>query len=447
MAIESNGLSAFGGSPQVLGLSNSVFNTTDMVDFEIQMLERNIEPDKNRLNVLSTEKKAWSSFKSDMSGLGASIDDVRFHNPNEKKVEYSKQGVVDATATANVDAGSYDINVTKLASAQQIAGKDMGASDVALGLSDTFSINGTNVAVTNDMTLRDLATAINGADSGASATIISNRLVMTSDKEGALNKIALADGANGSLKTLGVLNPDDTVANELRVASDAQFSINGIASSSDTNEVTDAIQGLTLNLTGQSSTTIKIDKNVEESLNKIEEFVKAYNDSVGSLMKHTAKGQVLQGQSVPLRMKMAMSSISGFVGPSGDRMFQVGLETDGDLKNGMLKLDMGKLKEQLEADPQKVENMFFGEAGMASYLKDKIGPYTGATGSISATIESLGKRITDTDKVIERKESSMDMQIESIVKKYSEFETMMSKLNNELQYMEAQLESFNSGSE
>lgn len=439
-------LTNFEGRFRLMGLNNNIFNTNDLVDAEIQMLDAKIQPQKVRKDILTEEKAVWTQFKNDFGGMADMFRDLRMFDVNQKQATYSKEGFVTLETGSNSLDAEYNISVSQLATRHQVSGESMGASDIALGLTDDVQINGKALNITGTMTLRDVVTEINNGDFGTSASIISNRLVLTSKDFGESNQISLTDGTSGAFKSLGVLNADNTIANELSQAKDAMFQVNGIDIQSSSNEINNAIDGAVLKLQnvtteGDIKATVKGDSS--EIMKKVEDVVNKFNDSIRKFAKYTDKGTYLQGQTLPLTIRRAMSDVSNFKGTDGTRLFQMGIEIDGAAKDGTLKFDKAKLEEQFKNNPQKVMDTFFGENGLGKFMEDKIKPHTSATGTIQSKIDGLDGNIKKMNDDITRFESIYDIQKQSILSKYAAFETMMSRLNGDLAYMEAQITAMN----
>lgn len=438
-------LTNFEGRFRLMGLNNNIFNTNDLVDAEIQMLDAKLSPKKAQKDLLTEEKVVWTQFKNDFSTMTDTFRDLRFFDANKKQATYSKEGFVTLDAKSNSLDSEYSISVSQLASKHQIAGSDLGSTDTALGLTDDIKINGNTLSIGSSMSLRDVVNAVNNGDYGASASIISNRLVLTAKESGSAKEISLTDGANGSLKSLGILKVDDTLANQLMAAKDAQLKVNGIDITSSSNEVTNAIDGVTLKLQNTTSEDIKatVKGDSTDVMKKIEGLISTFNVSIQKFAKYTDKGTYLQGQTLPLSVRRAMSDVSNFVSKDGTRLYQMGIEMDGAAKDGTLKFDKTKLEEQFKNNPQKVMDMFFGESGLGKYMEDKIKPHTSATGTIQSKIDGLQGNITTLDEDITKFKSIYDIQKQSILSKYASFETMMSRLNADMAYMEAQISALN----
>jgi len=438
-------LTRFDNTTRLMGMSNSLFNTNDLVEAELQILDLQAEPKRNQKTLLTEEQTVWKNFKTDFSTLTSAFTDMRFFKTGQKDISYTKDGVVGFTPGTNAQPGEYIVNVSKLAERHQIAGTDMGSTDQALGKDDVAKINGVDLEITSDMSLRDVVNKINSGSYNASASIISNRLVITAKETGAQNKLSLEDGANGSLNSLGILNADGSIANELRPAQDAEFSVNGISLTRSTNTVSDVIDNVTIDLKNTSTEDIRISvkNNTTATVKAVKDMVNAYNKAVLQFQKYTDKGTYLQGQSIPLNVKREMSQLSNFSSATGGYLYEYGIETDGTAKDGTLKLDETKLEKMYNEDPKKFENMFFGQNGLGKFMEEKMLKYTGETGTISTKIDGLQKSIDSINKSLTQFDQYYENQKNTILSKYAAFESTLAGLNSTMDYMTAQLSSMN----
>jgi len=189
--------------------------------------------------------------------------------------------VATATAASSGVAGSYAVEVTQLAQAHKVASSGFanttdtvgtGTLTFAFGTFDgaAFALNGTTPTRTvsigsGQQTLSGIRDAVNTANIGVTATIVNdgsvagNRLVFTSNTSGAANslKVTVADSDTNDVDASGLsqlaYDPAAAVGNgrnltQKVVAQNALLSIDGIAVSKASNIVSDAIQGVTLNL-------------------------------------------------------------------------------------------------------------------------------------------------------------------------------------------------------
>ncbi len=203
--------------------------------------------------------------------------------------------VVAVTAEDGAATGSWDLKIYQLAKAHKVASESFETKSDDLGLSGTITL-GTDaggsaaIAIDADMSLADIADAINDVSetSGVTASVVKvssteYTLVLSSASTG--ETISATDGG-GVLASLGVLDDAGAFADELQAAQDAIFSIDGVTMTRDTNDVDDAIEGLTFHLyavtseTGSdddTSVTVEVGTNLSDVKDAIIAFVDAYN--------------------------------------------------------------------------------------------------------------------------------------------------------------------------
>jgi flagellar hook-associated protein 2 len=350
---------------------------------------------------------AYGTLKGAVSSLQTSVKALS--NPlkmNTLSAKADDASVLAATTSSIAKAGSYNIEVTSLARAQKLYSKAFDAATETVGtgtITLTFgtyagdpptsiSANPDKTAKTitigsENATLTGVRDAINAADAGVTASIINDgegyRLVIASDDPGAANamqiSVADADGNNSDTSGLsalahvpgGALNMNQDADN---TAQDAVVKIDGITVTKSSNTISDAIQGVTLNLlkanAGAATTlTVKNDPTILKSA--IESFVKAFNeldatmDELGGYDIKTQKGGLLQGDSALRAIQTQVRNLltSSVSGASGLRtLSDVGLSLQ---RDGTLSLDVAKLEKAL-ADPSKNVASLFAPTGVAS---------------------------------------------------------------------------------
>ena len=133
------------------------------------------------------------------------------------------------------------------------------------------------IAATNPT---DIVKEINGNAplSGVKAQLVysgSDYKIVLSGKTGAANTFSLTDGAS---KVVGF----DT-ANTSQAATDATFKINGVSFTRSSNQVGDALTGVTLNLKAVATTSIDLTRDNSGLKSKVQDVVTAYNEAMSML--------------------------------------------------------------------------------------------------------------------------------------------------------------------
>jgi len=321
----------------------------------------------------------------------------------EEKVTGSPAAVTGGIGNGGgeVNAGSSAIGISGIslsstdASPITVAGSNPTAAGLTAGTGGTYlggqfsqDANIASGVVTIDSTnnsMEGIRDAVNKAGLGVTATIVSDgsanpyHLVFTSNATGAnaSMKIALTgndpDPADPALADMLGYDPAGTQKmTQTSAAQDTKLSVNGIAVTSHSNNVGEAIQGVTLTVTQTGATTLNINKNTGTVKSNVESFVKAYNDLSGTLKKltgydsETQVGGALQGdstaQSVQAQVRRMMtSSISGLSG-NITTLTSVGISFD---KDGTLKLDSSKFQKALDTSFDDI-GALFGAVGRST---------------------------------------------------------------------------------
>ena len=204
---------------------------------------------------------------------------------DSKSISSSDESVLTATGNSSAAAGNYDLTVTALAKKNSWQSSGVEARDSAIASAAgnfSYTIDGTqtSVAVTENMTLEELMTAINDDEDnpGVTAAIMDDgsggsdafHLVLVSDETGEDNAVTIDS------------NDTDLTFNEIQAAGtlDAQFTLNGISYQRGSNKVDDVITGITLDLVGEGSSIVKVSSDTSGISDKITALVDAYNDAM-----------------------------------------------------------------------------------------------------------------------------------------------------------------------
>lgn len=306
-----------------------------------------------------------------------------------------------ASATSAASEGSYDLEVTQLASSHSLASGGFADSDstaigtgtltIRLGNTDYdsdgdiyngFTLNGDQQILSLDIdssnnTLQGISDAINAADAGVSASVVNDgggyRLLLTSQFTGEENslEISVTDDDGNDADTAGLsqlaFNSSATNMEQTAAAADALFKINGLTISSSENQVNDALEGVTLDLKAVTSAPVSI--TVERDLATIESavlgFVTAFNQlqdtftGVAGYDSASGTGGLLQGDftvgAIENGIKGILRGTPEGVNGELQRLSQIGISTNAD---GSLSLDTAVLNSALQDDLQGVSALF-----------------------------------------------------------------------------------------
>ncbi|HDS1745539.1 MULTISPECIES: flagellar filament capping protein FliD [Pseudomonas] len=375
---------------------------------------------------------------------------------------------VAVTTSSEAVAGTYSIEVTQLAQAQSLATDGISDTTTTLGTGTLTLQAGSNDAVSitldsSNNTLEGLRDAINDADAGITATIVSDgsdspyRLVLTSDSTGTEAAMTVSYSSSDSSDLAASLfgyadgtgNMTETVA-----AQDAELTINGIAITSQSNTVEEALQGVTLTLSDTgSSQTLTITRDTDSIESAITAFVDAYNDFVTTVDELTAydadagtSGELL-GDSTTRRISTELASdIYTQIG-SGTFSYlsQLGIALESD---GTLSIDEDTLASALEDNIDAVSEFFIGSDGSSGFItrmtEDLDNYLDEDTGLIPAKTDSLDNKLDQLEERYDEKQALIDSEMERWREQFTELDTLISTLNSTADYLTEQFEALNS---
>ena len=276
--------------------------------------------------------------------------------------------VANVAAGSTAAAGSYSLEVKQLARVEKIAtGKFASTSSlvgtgtlvITLGTHDstanTFAAGTAKLPLTlnitsSNNTLTGVRDAINAAQAGVSASIVTDntgaRLVIASTDTGADNAIKI-DATGLPAFAFDPTATGTQAVTELQSAQDAKISLDNLDIVSASNQVTGAVDGLTLNLTkakpGQQ-TTLTVARDNTIATQALRNFVSSYN-SLATLVRTDTKYDATAKTNGPLQgevtavsvLNQLRSAITGSI-PGGASDFRtlndigVSLQSDGTLK-------------------------------------------------------------------------------------------------------------------
>ena len=342
----------------------------------------------------------------------------------------SDSTVAAATTSSSAVAGTYTLEVNQLARQHSVV-SGTGAATPFSGAGDTLPVGGTltlsldslagsNPHKSTEITIADGATpenirdAINGANAGVSALVINGvagkQLVLTSNDPGSNQFIKLAGIAGLTYDPDAAPAPSDTFV-QSQAAQGSAFKLNGIAVEGVNNQVSTAIDGITLNLLSGPeapetalSTTLTISKDNSSLTTGVNALVRAFNDfsttasGLGNYNAATKKAGALNGDSTLRTAQNSFRNVLGNIpatlaGRDLQRLSDIGVSMQ---KNGTLSVDSAKLSAAIGDDLSAVADLVaaFGSAfkTAADGLVSSSGLIAARRDGLNSSIASLGKQ-------------------------------------------------------
>jgi flagellar hook-associated protein 2 len=371
----------------------------------------------------------------------------------------SDSSVFTASAGSTAVGGSYDLVVTSLARAQTLVAAGQASSTTKISTSIgtlSITVGGTTTGVTipANATLNDISSAINAANIGVSATIINDgstnpdntktpyRLVLTSSKTGEANAISSIDSTdNADLKNLLALaNMTEKVH-----ATDAEFTVNGIAIKSASNTVTDAIQGVTLTLKNTTaSSTLSVERDTSGMEKALSSFVDGYNALVSQVKSRSAyptsssdTSQVLAGDGT---LRLMLEQLRGILsapatGGSLSYLSQAGISIQAD---GSLKLDTSKFESATASNFADVQNLFNSTSGFMTRLNAWSTSALQTGGLFDARVGTLNDSVKNYNDQIDKLERRMTVLQQQYTTTYTNLNTYLGTMDALSSYLTSQ---------
>ena len=132
------------------------------------------------------------------------------------KVTSQDSSRVSVSASNEAASGSFNVEVLSLAQGRSLSSRSFSSTTDDLQLSGEFVLNGESVEVETNDSLLDLRDAINGANQGVNAQVLSvssgdNRLILSADDVGAKGFDIKDASSTDILEGLGFTSSDATI--------------------------------------------------------------------------------------------------------------------------------------------------------------------------------------------------------------------------------------------
>ncbi|MCL2457574.1 MAG: flagellar filament capping protein FliD [Desulfobulbus sp.] len=450
----------FGGLATGLDTSSIITQLMSLEQAPITRLQADKTWHSNRLAAFTQLDAKLKSFADSIQNLGNADSLLK------RSVKLSSNDYLSASVSSEaMTGGSYQVEVISLAQVQKSATQN----GVASKTSSTFGTGTMNLTVggisqsieitSDNNSLEGIMSAINDAGLGVSAAIINDgsdtpyRLVLTGENVGktfSLDSSALTGGTD----SLGNMNLDDgsgTIINPpVQAATRAHVRIDTIDIYSDSNTLSEAIPGVTLDLIQAkegSTTTLNVNLDRSSIQSTIQSFAKGYNDVISFITSQSVindqGGGVLGGDSGINAIKRHLQNM--LTAPfANDGVFsalsQLGFKTQ---KDGTLIVDDTVLANAVDNNLDSVVSLLSGNdgnSGLAKQFKDYLDSMTdSSTGMLQGRKESINNSIKRIDNRIESMQARLDQRQKTLESQFSAMETLVSSLNSQSSYLAQQM--------
>jgi len=446
--------------------TSGVGSGIDIESLVTQLIAAEGEPATTRINkkeaTWQADLSAYGSLKSALSTFQTAVKALNDPADFLKRTSTSSNTeVFSATADQTAVPGKYSIEVLQLAESAKSRSGNFTSADEVVGtgsLAISLGAKTFNITVDNENnTLAGLRDAINAASDnpGLTASIINvdggSRLVLTSDKLGAANTIAITanddDGQptdNAGLSRLATVN-----LTTIQAAQDAIINVDDQPVTRDSNTFSDVITGVKFTLDSAlpgtvESLSIGLDKGA--LIKNVNTFVSAYNSladtmaNLSSFNAETGAAGTLLGDSAlrSVQNQIRQTMTSAVSGLGYDSLVAIGITTD---DTGHLKVDSAKLDTVMTADYTAVSQLFASENGLAKSLDKVLERYISSDGILTARQDGLQSNIDSLDddrEQLNRRLASLDARYRA---QFSAMDILVAQLQSLGDYMTQQLAS------
>jgi flagellar hook-associated protein 2 len=422
-------------------------------------------PKVKRFEALAQANQAKVSVlaqaRSDLDGFADSLAELAAEGTLRSQPVSSNDSAVSVTANAGTLLGDYtgEIVVSSLARAQTSYSSYVATATSPIGQGGmTLTVGGADYAITVDASndsLNGLAAAINATASGVRASVINDagqyRLVLKGES-GAANAFTLTADTGAASGLSQFASAAMTMGQS---ASDAAFTVDGVAYTRATNSFSDVVPGMTILIKkADPLAAISIGATRPNDVLKqtLSDFVSVFN----TLRKDVQAARLANNGNPALRA--FERQLSGFIGQplTSDAdistLSDIGISTN---KDGTISLNAAKLDTVLRDNPDAVEAMFNpprdavrteatdpGIAFALDTLRDAAVASNGALEVVRASLQRDTETITKNREKMEAREDAYRARLE---KQYAGLDARIGALKATQSYLEQQIKLWNGG--
>lgn len=459
----------------------------------------------NKQTSITAQKNAWKDINTRLDSLFTKLGTLGEAKTFQSKIATSSdESKVAITANTDSAASNYSIEVSRLATSNQATsgmiksaeGTAIKTINESLKLSGTFtgvsqststeedgeSTTGSfKIEVLEKDSLKDIVGKINEQtkESGIQAKIVDNRIVMTDSKMGErtmtfggeLSSDEESTDNSSMAEALGFSSAEEAY----KGGQSALLKIDGIEMTRDTNSITDAVEGLTLELKGVTEAskpiTIGIKEDTDTTVQAFQAFVEQYNSTLTFIGDQMDVGDpsvegnttgTLVGDSSLMRLQSSLRSLMtqsvNTGNPDYNNLESIGISVD---RYGAATLDTAKLKTALADDPTAVKKMLYQttsaeteatdengntttvttetEVGMAQKMRALVNTYISEkTGIIATKSDTYDKSLKDLSSSITKFNERLVKKRENYVAMFTRLDTAMMEAESQLAYLQSQ---------
>ncbi|MEO0602331.1 MAG: flagellar filament capping protein FliD [Myxococcota bacterium] len=426
----------------------SGFDTTSLIEAILTGSYQRNTLRESQISENQLTQQRFSEMSGHLSDLSSTISSIRDATNGIESQSYTATYAdgFGFTATAGEGAvlGSYDINITSLATSQIDSSVELFAERSLAGVMAqgtlSVTVGGTTTDITIDGTndsLSGFADAINQV-SGMSAYVLDTgdattpyQLVVQSSDTGVDNTF--------TLDTSGLSGGTVPTFSSVQTGTDAALTVNGIAVTSATNTIS-SVPGLTIEATqaGLGSNQVVVGLDQDTFKEQVQTFIDDYNEIITFYEANTVYDTSsniagpLTGESTARnildRLGTLASSDYSSVSGSFTLLAQIGIETQQD---GTLSLDSVEFDEAFEDNFEDMVEVLTSDDGPLAAIQTQIDDvYINDDGLLDSRRETLQDQIDRLQEDVDRETLRIESRTETLRAQFTKMEEAFAELQN-----------------
>lgn len=455
----------------------SIFRQND--PFE-QLVNQIIESESTQLREVEQRKAeqeqrqaAVSDAGSKLSSLSSTVTD--FRNPMENmfnplNVTSTNENAFDLTIDEMMldEPADYDINVNNVAQRDIVLsdtidneGDDLTGDTIEMDI--TVGENTRNIEVdasdaennleVMNMVVSEINEQFDDVESGLQANVFNvdgqnSQISIKSDETGSDNRVEISGG--------GDFGFDHHIDNEEDL--NAQFTVDGVDFTRQTNTVDDVIDGVSVELLQETGNErISVVRDQEQAMENVENFIGEFNEVNSYIREQTfldgesgergplQRDRVFRTLMQDLRLEMSAEFGAGLSEEEKDELPDLPFDTLMEIginfqQNGEMYIeDQAQLEDALQANPDEVQELFANpDGGILNRVEDRIDDFVSGSGSVINSLENtIDQRVEHYESRVEREESRLETRRDQLREEFTEMQQVMIDAQNQMQNMQA----------
>jgi len=448
-------------------ISSGIGSGLDIAGIVQQLVAAEARPVETRIGKQEARAQfklsAFGNLKSALSEFRDTLDVMRDLNKFLARQAVSgDESLFGVSVAGNAVPASYSVEVVQIAQAQKLTSASFVNQDTAVGTGTLQIAVGANsfdvdITATNN-TLAGIRDAINAAidNQGVLASIVNadagSFLILSGENTGLANAMTITQtGGDGGLASLeydpgnGLNSLTQSIA-----AQDALIRIDGLDVMSDSNTITGAIQGVTIELAGSAPgqpTSLGIVNDTAKATETVNNFVDNYNklietfDQLSSFNADTKVAGPLLGDAtlrgIRDQIRRELSVAVTDIDANFSTLSEVGIELQLD---GTLAVNDSQLSTTLADEFSKFGQLFATTDGFAVRAFNLVDQYLDTDGILEARTKGLNDQIDDFGVQREALNERLTSLESRLLRQFNALDSLLGQLSSTSNFLSQQLD-------